>query len=307
MNMKRLAPAFFFITIVVLMISKLQIPLSQQVNSSKSNTSHLIVAHRGASGHAPEHTIASYKLGEKVNGSYIEIDLQMTKDGHLVAMHDETVDRTTNGTGFVKDMTLNEIKKLDAGSWFNDMYPKYADEAFKELEVPTLEEIFQTFGKESNYYIETKSPIIYRNMEEKLLELLDIYQLTSHIDDSNHVFIQSFSSESLEKIHELNPNIPLVQLLAYTDKAYISDKQLAAIKKYAIGIAPNFQSIDQAYVEKARKSGLDIHPYTINDEEDMESALLWGVNGVFTNNPELFQNVLNTFNRSEKIDGKISK
>ncbi|UGB28917.1 glycerophosphodiester phosphodiesterase [Metabacillus sp. B2-18] len=302
--MKRLGPVLLFITIVVLMIYKLQIPLSQQVNSSNSNTNHLIVAHRGASGYAPEHTIASYELGEKVNGSYIEIDLQMTKDGHLVAMHDETVDRTTNGTGFVKDITLDEIKKLDAGSWFNDMYPEYANEAFKELEVPTLEEIFQTFGNDANYYIETKSPIKYRNMEEKLLELLDIYQLTSHNDDTNHVIIQSFSSESLEKIHELNPNIPLVQLLAYTGKASISDKQLAAIKKYAIGIAPNFPSINQAYVEKARKSGLDIHPYTINDKEEMENALLWGVTGVFTNDPELFQNVLNTYNRMENVAGK---
>lgn len=302
--MKRLGPVFLFITIVVLMISKLQIPLSQQVNSSNSNTNHLIVAHRGASGYAPEHTIASYELGEKDNGSYIEIDLQMTKDGHLVAMHDETVDRTTNGTGFVKDITLDEIKKLDAGSWFNDMYPEYANEAFKELEVHTLEEIFQTFGNDANYYIETKSPIKYRNMEEKLLELLDIYQLTSHNDDTNHVIIQSFSSESLEKIHELNPNILLVQLLVYTGKASISDKQLAAIKKYAIGIAPNFPSINQAYVEKARKSGLDIHSYTINDKEEMDSALLWGVTGVFTNDPELFQNVLNTYNRRENIAGK---
>ena len=78
------------------------------------------VSHRGASGHAPEHTLISYDMGEKMHGDYIELDLQMTKDGQLIAMHDEKVDRTTDGTGFVKDMTLAEIKELDAGSWFNE-------------------------------------------------------------------------------------------------------------------------------------------------------------------------------------------
>ncbi|MFD2214625.1 glycerophosphodiester phosphodiesterase [Metabacillus endolithicus] len=303
MKIKRFAALIFCITVTVLIV--LNFPnLSSKKVKSPPNTNQLIVAHRGASGLAPEHTLASYELGEKVNGTYIEIDLQMTKDGHLVAMHDETVNRTTSGTGFVKDMTLNEIKKLDAGSWFNDMYPQYANEAYKGLEVPTLKEIFQTFGNEANYYIETKSPIVYRNMEEKLLELLDLYQLSSHNEGTKHVIIQSFSSKSLEKIHELNPNIPLVQLLAYKGNATISNKQLATIKKYAIGIGPNFQSIDQAYVEKVRKSGLDIHPYTINDKEEMENALLWGVTGVFTNDPELFQKVLNTFKSSENVGGK---
>ena len=70
------------------------------------------VAHRGASGYAPEHTITSYKIGEQMHGDYIEVDLQMTKDGKLIAMHDETLDRTTNGTGRVKDYTLEEIKQL---------------------------------------------------------------------------------------------------------------------------------------------------------------------------------------------------
>ncbi len=76
------------------------------------------IAHRGASGYAPEHTIAAYTLGQQLKGDFIEIDLQMTKDGHLVAMHDETVNRTTNGTGLVKEYTLEEIKQLNAGSFF---------------------------------------------------------------------------------------------------------------------------------------------------------------------------------------------
>src|SRR5690625_6303166 len=112
----------------------------------------LNVAHRGASGHAPEHTLPAYQLGEQMHADYIEIDLQMTKDGVLIAMHDETVDRTTNGTGAVKDFTLAEIKQLDAGSWFNTMYPDQAEQANVEIEVPYLVEVFDITCRRSRYY-----------------------------------------------------------------------------------------------------------------------------------------------------------
>lgn len=95
----------------------------QQINEHKyikaTNTLNHIknIAHRGASAYAPEHTIVAYTLGQQLKGDYIEIDLQMTKDGHLIAMHDETLNRTTNGVGLVKEHTLEEIKKLNAGSF----------------------------------------------------------------------------------------------------------------------------------------------------------------------------------------------
>src|SRR5699024_3459181 len=97
------------------------------------------IPHRGASGHAPEHTMPSYELGEQFNGDYIEVDLQMTKDGTLIGMHDETVDRTTDGSGLVRNMTVEEIKELDAGSWFNEENPKKAKDEYVGLKVPTLE------------------------------------------------------------------------------------------------------------------------------------------------------------------------
>lgn len=255
----------------------------------------LNVAHRGASGHAPEHTLAAYELGEQMKGDYIEVDLQMTKDGHLIAMHDETVDRTTNGTGLVKEKTLEEIKELDAGSWFNEKYPEYAKEEYEGLQVPTLEEVFETFGRGADYYIETKSPDVYPGMEEKLLELLEEYKLTGVNGRSSHVIIQSFSQESLLKMHELNPNIPLVQLKSYRTPASITDEEIEEIKEYAVGVGPNFKQIDQAYVEKVRENGLQIHPYTINEREDMRKALEWGVTGLFTNFPDRYNEVLKEF------------
>lgn len=262
------------------------------VQSSQDSNEILNVAHRGASGHAPEHTLLAYELGEDMNGSYIEIDLQMTKDGELVAMHDETLDRTTNGTGLVKDYTLEEIKKLDAGSWFNEAYPEQAKEEYVGLTVPTLDEVIEKFGKDAHYYIETKSPEVYPGMEEKLLETLHKYELIGDSIESSNVVIQSFSPESLNNIHELDDNVPLVQLLEYEGSATITDEELEEYKEYSVGLGMNFDSIDEAYVQKVRDHGLHIHPYTVNEKEDMEKLLEWGVTGMFTNYPDDLQEVL---------------
>ncbi|WP_245208035.1 glycerophosphodiester phosphodiesterase [Sediminibacillus dalangtanensis] len=255
----------------------------------------LNISHRGASGYAPEHTIAAYELGVEMKGDYIEVDLQMTKDGELIAMHDETVDRTTDGTGRVGEMTLEEIKQLDAGTWFNEQYPELAKPEYAGLEVPTLREIFDHFGKSKHYYIETKSPDVYPGMEEKLVDLLEDYKLTGVNGRSSNVIIQSFSQESLLKMDEINPDIPLVQLISRPDQEGTSG--LDEIAEYAIGVGPSFNRIKQMenganYIRQVREKGLLIHPYTINTEEDMRLALEWGVTGVFTNYPDRFRQVL---------------
>lgn len=159
----------------------------------------LTVAHRGASGYVPEHTILSYETAQKMKADYIELDLQMTKDGKLIVMHDEKLDRTTNGTGWVKDHTLADIKKLDAGSWFNEAYPEKAKPQYVSLKVPTLEEVLDRFGKHANYYIETKSPDTYPGMEEKLIASLQKHKLLGKHSKPGQVIIQSFSKESLVK------------------------------------------------------------------------------------------------------------
>ncbi|KHE72124.1 glycerophosphodiester phosphodiesterase [Halobacillus sp. BBL2006] len=263
----------------------------------------LIVGHRGVSGLAPEHTIPSYDLVKEQKGNYIEVDIQMTKDGKLVAMHDTTLDRTTDGTGEVRDYTLEEIKQLDAGSWFNEAYPEKAKASYNGLEVPTLEEIFQRYGKDANYYIETKSPDVYPGMEEKLLELLEKYNLDGVNEQSSHVIIQSFSQESLLKVHDLNPNLPLVQLLWYEpgeNGKYVEDKNitpspsemtkgdLEEIDKYAVGIGMNYRYdgeliYDESFIGLARELDLLVHPYTVNSEADMDMLLDWGATGMFTN------------------------
>ncbi|MCM3586684.1 glycerophosphodiester phosphodiesterase [Mesobacillus maritimus] len=244
------------------------------------------VSHRGASGLAPEHTLVAYKMGEKMHGDYIEVDLQMTKDGHLIAMHDERVDRTTDGTGLVKDMTLEEIKELDAGTWFNETYTQYANPNFEDLQVPTLEEVFQTFGKNKSYYIETKSPDVYPGMEEELLRLVNEYRI-----DKDKLLVQSFSKESLIKMNELDPTVKLVQLLSYRANAEISKEDINEIKEYAIGVGPNHTYLTEEYVQTIVSSGLELHPYTVNEKERMKQLIDWGVTGMFTNFPNLLHEV----------------
>ena len=252
----------------------------------------LTVAHRGASGYAPEHTIPSYKLGEEMKGDYIEIDLQMTKDGKLIAMHDESVDRTTNGTGLVKNYTLQQLKELDAGSWFNEKYPDKANPAYEGIKVPTLEEVIQTFGKDARYYIETKSPDVYPGMEEELLRILEKYDLTGVNERSSKVLIQSFSQESLLKMHQLDPNLPLIQLISYKEPATISEEELRELNDYAVGVGMSASKIDENYVQQVRNAGLLIHPYTVNEKEDMARLLDWGVTGMFTNYPDRLHEVI---------------
>lgn len=252
------------------------------------------IAHRGASGYAPEHTITSYKLGDKMHGDYIEIDLQMTKDGQLIAMHDETLDRTTDGTGLVKNYMLTEIKKLDAGSWFNEKYPEYARDEYIGLQVPTLEEVFKKLGKHKKYYIETKSPDVYPGMEEELLRLINKYKI-----NKKTLLLQSFSPESLLKLHSLDPKLNLVQLISYQSEATITDEEINYIKTYAVGVGPNHTYLNEAYVQKVVQASLEIHPYTVNTKERMETLINWGVTGMFTNYPDVLDQLKKELRRGK--------
>src|SRR5262245_60864002 len=170
----------------------------------------LTVGHRGASGTRPEHTFAAYDRALELGADYIEQDLQVTSDGVLVVLHDETLNRTVRGdaancTGRVDSKTLAQIKTCDAGAWFGTG-------EFAGQKVPTLEEVFQRYGKTVNYYIETKTPDPEDDMEEKLLALLDKYDLREPAVRDWQVLIQSFSAPSLRIVHDLDPRLPLIFL-----------------------------------------------------------------------------------------------
>ena len=252
----------------------------------------LNIGHRGASGYAPEHTIPAYDLALEQGADYIEIDLQMTADGVLVAMHDKTLNRTADAPegvperycrGLVSKKTLDQIKMCDAGSWFD---PEFAGE-----QIPTLEEIFQRYGTSVNYYIETKNPDASPGMEEELLRLMDQYGLTQPAAENWQVLIQSFSAESLMKIHELEPSLPLIQLYwAGTSKSIQRD--LEAASAYAVGIGPYKKDVDAELIAAAHDLCLAVHPYTVNETAEMEELVALGVDGMFTNFPDRLEAVL---------------
>lgn len=227
-----------------------------------------LIAHRGANNVAPEHTITAYKKAIQLGADFIEIDLRMTKDGHLVAIHDETVDRTTDGKGAVSSYTLEELQKLDAGVTFG--------EEFKGEKIPTIEEIIDQFDDSTKYYIETrlvdKQPI----MEEKLINIL------SEKGVIDRVIIGSFSQTSLRKVHEIDSDIPLV--LTVVGDETINNIDVNKVKEFAIGIAPYAPQINKDFVNKMHESDLEVHVWfdNSNEKEYISNVISYGVDAVFT-------------------------
>src|ERR687893_3287382 len=271
----------------------------------------LNVGHRGASGYAPEHTIPAYDLALKMGADYIEQDLQLTRDGVLVVLHDETLDRTARPTaesgpgdctGLVREKSLEQIKTCDVGSWFNETYPQYASPEYVGLQIPTLEEIFQRYGHRTNYYIETKNPEEAPGMEEELPRLMEEYNLIKPAAKHWQVLIQSFSAESLQKIHTLEPSLPLIQLFSSRETSETIQAKLAAVQTYAVGIGPSKSDVDAGLVDTAHELCLDVHPYTVNETAEMEALVSLRVDGMFTNFPDRLERVLG----KEAANGKTA-
>ncbi|MDN7132857.1 glycerophosphodiester phosphodiesterase family protein [Halomonas sp. MC140] len=276
-------------------------PLEQQL---KDLESFQVIAHRGASGHAPESSMAALELAHEWGADYLELDVQITSDGELVAFHDDDISRTSNGEGSINEHTLAELKALDTGAWFNDAYPDQADEAFEGTQILTLDEVFERFGHDARYYLETKSPQLNPGLEEALVAMLEKYDMI----ESGHVLIQSFEQDSLLKVHALNENVPLIQLVWYypsdddTSRLVewtgvtpgpeeITDKDFQKVADYAAGIGTNFiyegeQVIDDDFIRQANENDLRVHVYTINETDEMERLMEMGVNGLFTNYPD---------------------
>ncbi|MGQ0814574.1 MAG: glycerophosphodiester phosphodiesterase [Gemmatimonadota bacterium] len=238
----------------------------------------IIIGHRGASGHAPEHTIPSYDRAIEIGVDYIEQDLQMTRDGVLVIMHDPTLDRTTSCSGLVIERTLAEVKQCDAGSWF--------DAKFAGTRVPTLRELFERYGKSVNYYIETKNPAEAPGMEEALLDLMEEFGLRDGAAGNWQVLIQSFSRASLLKIRMLDPRLPVIQLIEKEHDSAAIRARLDDVRSYAVGIGPSRLSVDAALVEAVHDQGLAVHPYTVNEPDEMKRLIALGVDGMFTDFPD---------------------
>jgi len=274
-----------------------------------------LVAHRGASAYRPEHTMASYRLALEQGADYVEQDLQITKDGVLVCLHDLTLERTTNVEDvfpdrhqmengakhwYVSDFTLTEIKRLDAGSWFD---AKFAGER-----VPTWQEAIDLVRGKAGLFPETKDPEVYGrrgfDMEALVMEQLRKNGLdTPGADPKTPIIIQSFSPESLQKMRGMGVKLTLVFLISDLDPGYgkwLSDAGLKNAKAFADGLGPAKSLLlsDATLAKRAHAAGFSLTPYTFRSRDlpagqsvkDEMSKFLYdiGVDAVFTDNPDQF-------------------
>ena len=292
--------------------------LAQREEKSKVSTPapKILVAHRGASAYAPEHTLDSYQLALKQGADFVEQDLQITRDGVLVCLHDLTLERTTNvkeifptrsreelvagipaRRWYVSDFTLRQIKRLDAGSWF--------DVRFKGAQVPTFQEAIDLVRGKAGLYPETKAPEVYSqrgfDMERLVLDVLRKNRLDKRSAARyTPVIIQSFSPESLRRLSgPLKTKLPLVLLVGDEARArWLTAAGLAESKQFASGIGPAKALVDKSLVMQAHALGLSVTPYTFrslntgrfkNVREEMSYYLYdLGVDALFTDNPDLF-------------------
>lgn len=233
-----------------------------------------VIAHRGASGYAPENTLAAFKKAIDVNCDGIEFDVQMTMDGEIIVCHDYSVDRTTNGSGYIKNLTLKEIKDLDAGSWF--------DKRFKGERIPTLEEVFKIIPPGILMNIEIKNLALERrDIEQKVVDLILKY---NRIDD---VIISSFDHLSLKTVREINKDIK-IGVLTY---AYLLDA-INYIKSHefdAYSIHPSEEYLNKSLIKEAHDNGYKVFSYTVNDREIADIFKNMGVDAIITNYPDILQ------------------
>ena len=226
-----------------------------------------IIGHRGVPHLAPENTMASFKTAVANGAEGLETDVQMTKDGALVLIHDETLDRTTNGKGLVLNHTLKELKSLDAGSKFS---PDFENER-----IPTLREFLEYVSdKDLLINIEIKSGVIlYPGIEKKLIEMLHEYGL------GESIILSSFNHYSLVTCKEIDSGIKTGIL--YMAGLYNPWDYAKAVG--ADALHPLFYSVRPETIGGLRDSGLLINPYTVDSPGDMKNMIALGVSGIITN------------------------
>ena len=229
-----------------------------------------IWGHRGAMGYYPENTMISFKEAVKQGANGIELDVHLSKDGYLMVCHDERVDRTTNGTGFIKDMTCKELRKLDAGMWFN--------EKFKGQKLPILREVFDyLINRKVILNIELKAgSSFYDGIEEKLIKLIENYRFT------NKVIISSFDHRALVKVKQINPKIKTGIL--YLSALYEPIKYLKIVG--ADALHPYFITIDKNLITETSKNNIPINTYTVNDMNIVKKLASYNLNAIITNYPD---------------------
>lgn len=240
-----------------------------------------VFAHRGASGYAPENTLEAFALAEKQGAQGIELDVQLTKDGEVVVIHDETIDRVSTGKGAVRDYTLEELRRFS----FHNHKKEY-----EGVQIPTLREVLeQVKPGDMEVNIELKTGIYwYPGLEEKTVKLVKAAGM------EKRVIYSSFNHYSVQKILELD---------AEAETAYLYSDVLLNVENYAkntgvCGLHPAVYHMKMGdFLESYRRSGLRVRVWTVNDEADMRQFIEKDLEAVITNYPDRALRVRDEVNR----------
>jgi glycerophosphoryl diester phosphodiesterase len=237
----------------------------------------VIFAHRGASAHAPENTIAAFELALTQQADAIELDVKLSSDGYVMVLHDPTVERTTKSKGRIKDLSLAELKMLDAGSFFS--------ETFRGEKIPALEEVFEAVGKRTFINIELTN---YQTPRDYLVET--VCMLVKKHQMQKRILFSSFFAANLSKARNFLPEVPR-GLLALNGWIGSWARSFGFVFGKYQALHPYLSDMTQQEVARVHRLNRRIHVWTVNRREDMQRLFNWGVDGIFTDDPQLAMQV----------------
>ncbi|AEV72522.1 glycerophosphoryl diester phosphodiesterase [Mycolicibacterium rhodesiae NBB3] len=242
-----------------------------------------VVAHRGASGERPEHTLAAYELALQEGADGVECDVRLTRDGHLVCVHDRRVDRTSNGSGLVSEMTLAQLRELDYGTWHPSSQGKPGDTGLLTLD--DLVKLVLDWNRPVKIFIETKHPVRYGALvESKVLALLHRYGVASPASaDLSRAVVMSFSAAAVWRIRRAAPMLPTV-LLGETSR-FLGGGAATTVGATAVGPSISTLREHPELVDRAAAQGRAMYCWTVDHYEDVRYCRELGVAWVATNHP----------------------
>jgi glycerophosphoryl diester phosphodiesterase len=239
----------------------------------ESLTHPIIFAHRGASAHAPENTIAAFSLAIEQRADAIELDAKLSADGHAIVIHDKTVERTTGAQGRVQDLSLAKLRSLDAGSFFS---PKFRGE-----KIPLLEEVFEHFGRRTFINVELSN---HHTPDDNLVET--VCMLVKKFNLQRHIMFSSFHPRSLAKARGLLPEVPRGLLANDGFRALWVRSFIFYFGNYQ-ALHPYLWTTSQQQVKRVHRLSRRVHVFTVNEEQYIRKLFRWGVDGIFTDDPLL--------------------
>lgn len=243
-------------------------------------------AHRGASHDAPENTLAAFCLAREMGADGVELDVQASKDGEAVVIHDFTVDATTDGQGPVKDETLTDLKELDAGSWF--------DARFAGERIPTLQEVIDEVGHQLLLAIELKARVFGGAglaLRQSSGLVVEVVRLIEDHNLAHRAIVSSFNPFALRRVKRLNSRIS-------TGLIYSFDLPAHLIRALFLSLAdpdalhPEKHLVTQKYMRWAKERGYRVNAWTVDEPAEMKRLIALGVDGIFTNRPDVLRDVL---------------